>query len=77
MTNPSRSRRDPIFGAAVLKLTFQRRRDEQSPQFRAIYSGVLRDLKVTDAEVDAYIASHLSDLEEAIRAHARGEIEDD
>jgi hypothetical protein len=73
----SSSRRDPIFGAAVLKLTFQRRRDEQSPQFRAIYSGVLRDLKVTDEQVEAYIQAHLPELEEAIRAHARGEIEDD
>ncbi len=71
-----RVRRDPIFGAAVLKLTFQRRKDEQSPQFRAIYEGVLRDLNLTDAQVEAFLASHLPEVEESIRSHGRGESDD-
>lgn len=61
-------KRDPLFGAAVLKLTFQRRKDEQSPQFRAIYEGVLRDLKLTDEAVDAYLEEHLEDVEAALGA---------
>ena len=78
MTLPDdRPRRDPLFGAAVLKLTFQRRKDEQSPQFKMIYDGVLRDLKVTDAQVEAYLAQHLPEVEAAIRARLRGESSDE
>jgi hypothetical protein len=66
-------KRDPIFGAAVLKLTFQRRHDEQSPQFHAIYGGVLRDLKVTDEQVATYLAEHLPEVEAAIRSHGRSD----
>ena len=66
-------KRDPIFGAAVLKLTFQRRHDEQSPQFEAIYGGVLRDLKITDAQVEKYLAEHLPEVEQAMRLHGRSE----
>lgn len=77
MTSPDRPRRDPLFGAAVLKLTFQRRKDEQSPQFQMIYNGVLRDLNVTDAQVEAYLAEHLPEVEAAIRARLRGESDDE
>lgn len=66
-------KRDPLFGAAVLKLTFLRRKDEQSPQFRAIYEGVLRDLNVTDEQVDAFLDANLERVESAIRARERGE----
>lgn len=72
MPDQKRKKRDPIFGAAVLKLTFQRRRDEHSPQFQMIYDGVLRDLKLTDEQVDAYLATHLTEVEAAIAAKARG-----
>jgi len=65
-------KKDPLFGAAVLKLTFMRRRDEQSPQFQAIYNGVLRDLKITDEDVEGYLATHLTDVEAAIAAKGRG-----
>lgn len=70
MTN--RKKRDPIFAAAVLKLTFQNRKEEQSPQFKEIYLGVLRDLGITDEEVDAYLNDHRADVEAAIRAKGRG-----
>lgn len=66
MGKSERKKRDPIFGAAVLKLTFVRRREEQSPQFRSIFEGVLRDLKVTEAQVDAYLAAHRTQIEAAI-----------
>ena len=64
-----RRKRDPIFAAAVLKLTFQARHEEQSPQFRSIYEGVLRDLGVEDADVDAYLAAHRAQVELAIAEH--------
>ena len=37
--------KDRLFGAAVLKMSFRLRGDEQSPAFKGIYPGVLRDLK--------------------------------
>lgn len=77
MTATSRKKRDPIFAAAVLKLTFQRRHDEQSPQFKSIYDGVIRDLGVSDADVDVFLAAHRTEVEEAIRAHGRGELGDE
>ncbi len=67
---PTRPRRDPIFGAAVVKLTYMRRRDEQSPQFQNIYKQILKDLHLSDAEVNAYLAAHLTEVEEAIRSQA-------
>jgi hypothetical protein len=76
VTATPRKKRDPIFGAAVLKLTFQRRHDEQSPQFKAIYEGVIRDLKVTDEDVNVFLQAHLAEIEDAIRAHGRGEMGD-
>lgn len=67
MADPtSRRQKDPLFAAAVLKLTFERRRDEQSPHFKVIYEGVLRDLAVTDADVDAYLVAHLPAVEAAM-----------
>jgi hypothetical protein len=68
----TRTKRDPLFGAAVLKLTFHLRKDEQSPQFREVYEGVLASLKVTDAQVDAYLAKHRAAVEAAIDGRSRG-----
>lgn len=65
-------KRDPIFGAAVLKLTFLQRKEEQSPQFQEIYEGVLRDLKLTDEQVETYLQTHRDEVEAAIRAKSRG-----
>ena len=40
--------KDRLFGAAVLKMSFRLRGDEQSPAFKGIYPGVLRDLELED-----------------------------
>jgi len=68
VTTPKKPRqgRDPLHAAAVLKRTFQRRKDEQSPQFRFVYEGVLRDLGVADADVDAYLAAHLAEVDASL-----------
>lgn len=50
--------RDPVESAALLKLSFVLRRKEGDPGFRFVYRGVLRDLGITDAAVDAHIAVH-------------------
>lgn len=62
----SNKKKDPLFGAAVLKLTFIRRSEEQSPHFSTIYEGVLRDLGVTDADVDAYLEKNRALVEAAL-----------
>jgi len=60
-------KREPIFGAAVLKLSFLQRGEDAGEGFRRVYEGVLRDLGVTDEEVDAYLAQHEAEVLDAIR----------
>lgn len=60
-------RRDPLFGAAVLKLSFALRGTSAEEAFRFVYEGVLRDLKVTDEEVDRYLEEHREEVEAAVR----------
>lgn len=59
---------EKLFGAAVLKMSYRLRGTEGSPAFKGIYPGVLRDLGLEDAQVDAYIAQH----EEAVKKAAQG-----
>jgi hypothetical protein len=59
--------KDRLFGAAVLKMSFRLRGDEQSPAFKGIYPGVLRDLEIEDEAVEKYIEEHRSAVETAAR----------
>ena len=59
--------KDKLWGAAVLKMSFRLRGDEASPAFKAIYPGVLRDLEVTDEQVEKYIADNREAVEKAAR----------
>jgi hypothetical protein len=68
----SKSLKDKLWGAAVLKTSFALRNALESPAFRGVYPGVLRDLGIEDAEVDAYIAGH----REAVEKAARGSVGD-
>jgi hypothetical protein len=63
----SGKRRDPLFGAAVLKLSFMLREGENEEGFRFVYEGVLRDLGVTEEEVDAYLEENRERVEVAAR----------
>jgi len=65
-------KKDPVFGAAVLKLLFRERHEEQSPQYHDIYEGVLRDLGLTDEQVEKYLEANLAAVKEAVRARVRG-----
>jgi len=65
------SRRKPILGAAVLKALLRRRAGETQGATIALYEGVLRDLGLTDGQVDEYLASHGAEVEVAIRSHGR------
>ncbi len=66
-----RSRRDPLFGAAVLKLSFLARGEGAAGAFREIYEGVLADLGLSDAQVDAYLEQHRAEVEAALAGKKR------
>lgn len=56
-----------LWGAAVLKMSFRLRGDEGSAAFKSIYPGVLRDLDVEDAAVEAFIQANQARVEKAAR----------
>jgi hypothetical protein len=64
-----RPRKNPLFGAAVVKAVLKKRGD--GTQTSALYEGILRDLGVTDADVERFLAEHGDEVEEAIRSHGR------
>lgn len=68
----AKSLKDKLWGAAVLKTSFALRNALESPAFRGVYPGVLRDLGVEDPAVDAYIAEN----REAVEKAARGSVGD-
>ena len=67
-----RSLKDKLFGAAVLKVSFRLRDAEDSPAFRMIYPGVLRDLELEDADVEKYIKDHTEAVQKAARGKPGG-----
>ena len=71
MPGERKARRNPLLGAAVLKALMRRRDGDDVQKTRALYEGVLRDLEVTDADVDAYLEAHAAEVVEAIRGHGR------
>ncbi len=64
----AKSLKDKLYGAAVLKMSFRLRGDEDSPAFKFVYPGVLRDLELEDNAVEKYI----QDNREAVERAARG-----
>ena len=63
------ARKNPLFGAAVVKAVLRKRGGVTATS--ALYEGILRDLGVTDAEVEAFLAEHGQEVEQAIRSHGR------
>jgi hypothetical protein len=60
---------DPIFGAAILKLSMAKRGLITEPGFRVVYAGTLRELGLKDSEVEEYIARNRDILEKHIAAN--------
>ena len=60
---------NPIFGAAVLKLSFILTRMADEPGFRFVYFGTLKRLDVTDTEVNAFIDEHRDALTDYIKTN--------
>lgn len=66
----AKTREQKLFGAAVLKVSFLLREAAESPAFKVVYPGVLRDLGLEDKEVDEFIASNREAVEKAARGQA-------
>jgi hypothetical protein len=64
--------RDPLFGAAVLRLSFELRGATDDPGFRFVYRKALDDLGIDDDAVRAFIEEHRDALERHIRSSGRG-----
>ena len=62
--------RNPLFGAAVVKAVL-RKRNADGAITSTLYEGILRDLGVSDAEVEKFLAEHEAEVEQAIRSHGR------
>ena len=63
-------RKNPLLGAAVVKAVLRKRTGDSSAT-SSLYEGILRDLGVTDADVEKYLAEHEAEVEQAIRSHGR------
>ncbi len=61
-----RTKEERLFSAAVLRRTFDLRGGEHAKGFRFVYEGVLRDLGLEEAEVDAFLAEHRREVDRAI-----------
>ncbi len=61
-----KTREEKLFAAAVLRRSFELRGDEHREQFQFVYSGVLRDLGLEPADVEAYLADHRQEVDAAI-----------
>lgn len=55
-----------LFSAAVLRRSFELQEAKYQGGFRFVYEGVLRDLHLEEAEVEAYLAEHREEVEQAI-----------
>ena len=63
-------RKNPLFGAAVVKAVLRKRTGESSAT-STLYEGILRDLGVSDKDVERFLAEHEAEVEQAIRSHGR------
>jgi hypothetical protein len=66
----TKTREQKLFGAAVLKVSFLLREAAESPAFKVVYPGVLRELGLEDRDVDEFIASNREAVEKAARGQA-------
>ncbi len=63
--------RNTILGAAVLKALLSQHGEAGRDAENELYKGVLRDLELSDEDVDTYLREHAAEVSDAIRAHGR------
>ena len=62
----AKTRDERLFSAAVVRRSFELQDAQYRDGFQFVYQGVLRDLELSDAEVEAYLAEHRPEVEAAI-----------
>lgn len=72
-TENEKKKRDPLFAAAVLKLSFRLAKTEQAPGYKFVYEGVLRDFGLEDGVVEQYLTENYEKVLKAARGKERGE----
>lgn len=72
----TRTLEERLMGASVLRMSFTLSAREGTPEFKAIYEGVLEDLKVTDAQVEAFTRDHRAEVESRARQAAGKHVAD-
>ena len=63
-------KKNRLLGAAVVKAVLRKRTGNPAAT-SSLYEGILRDLGVTDAQVETYLVEHEVEVEQAIRSHGR------
>ena len=58
---------EPVFGAAILKLSFILNGMIDQPGFRVVYYGTLKELNLSDTQVTEYLNAHRPELEAHIK----------
>ncbi len=66
MVAKPKTRDERLFSAAVVRRSFELQDTQYREGFEFVYQGVLRDLELTEAEVEAYLAEHRAEVEAAI-----------
>jgi hypothetical protein len=61
-----KTREERLFSAAVLRRSFELRGQEHAGGFRFVYEGVLRDLELEEADVEAFLARNREAVDQAI-----------
>jgi hypothetical protein len=67
----AKTREEKLFSAAVLRRSFELQESRYQDGFRFVYEGVLRDLGLSEQEVEEYLAAHREEVERAIGRRGR------
>ena len=69
---PARQK-DPLLGAAIIKLSLKLASQSEQPAYQFVYEGVLRDFGLSEADVDLYIEQNREKVLKLVRGKERGE----
>jgi len=65
MTPKKKSKSDRLKSAAIVKLKYRMLAGSVDTGFQSVFDGVLKDLNLTEEEVDRYIKEHSEELKKA------------
>lgn len=69
MDRQAKFKRNPLLGAAVVKQVLRRRQGASASS--ALYLGLLRDLGLTDEQVEEFLQENAEAVEAALESHGR------